>query len=173
MKFWRHFWHLVFVFPGFISFCFERLRQELFFLSSEGTLFDDYLYVPLQRTINRWNGGFGGVGGLGPGDKDQDCFDTADDCLPPLIPPQSFAAAKLCRLLKKRHWNGNRRLRACVRVSVRARMKYSTCNANIFFWAASQKFLCKRFFFHLQTKMGPLKDQIYTLKLAAVQLTLL
>lgn len=66
-------------------------------------MFDDYLYVPLQRTINRWNGGFGGVGGLGPGDKDQDCFDTADDCLPPLIPPQSFVVAKLCRLLKKRH----------------------------------------------------------------------
>lgn len=132
MKFWRHFWHLVFVFPGFISFCFERLCQELFFLSSEGTLFDDYLYVPLQRTINRWNRGVWRVWGVGAWWQGSGLlwyrrwlFTTINSttviCCGKTLPTPQEEALK------------QKQATACVRVSVRACMKYLTCNANIFF----------------------------------------
>lgn len=41
-----------------VSSCFASsvYARSFSFYLPRGTLFDDYLYVPLQRTINRWRG---------------------------------------------------------------------------------------------------------------------
>lgn len=122
---------------GFILFCFECLRQELFFLSLREL---DVWWLSL-RCITAYNNS----AERGSGDKDQDCFDTADDCLPPLIPPSHLLEQNSAEILvKKKGTDTEKGYSVCVCVCV----QYFTGNTNIFFcrwiWL---KFLCRNLYF--------------------------
>lgn len=139
--FCRYLWHVVslslfFFFKfGFILFCFECLRQELFFLSLREL---DVWWLSL-RCITAYNNS----AERRSGDKDQDCFDTADDCLPPLIPPSHLLEQNSAEILtKKKGTDMEKGYSVCVCV------QYFTGNANIFFccWILLN-FLCRNFNF--------------------------